>query len=163
MKRSDTRLVTAGIVLGVGLGGFVDGILLHQILQWHEMVSAVVPPVDLVSVKVNMLYDGIFHAAMWLATLAGVLMLVAGRGEEHELPVAPAFGGALLVGWGMFNVVEGLIDHQLLGLHHVHPGANQVAWDAGFIVASAALAAIGAVVLVRTVRGAELTPRLGEA
>ncbi|MFH9118580.1 DUF2243 domain-containing protein [Streptomyces globisporus] len=27
-----------GIILGVGLGGFVDGILLHQLLQWHHML-----------------------------------------------------------------------------------------------------------------------------
>ena len=51
MKRGDRLVVTSGIILGVGLGGFVDGILLHQILQWHEMVSSVVPPVDLVSVN----------------------------------------------------------------------------------------------------------------
>ncbi len=29
-----------GIVLGVGLGGFVDGILLHQLLQWHHMLTS---------------------------------------------------------------------------------------------------------------------------
>ena len=34
----------AGIVLGLGLGGFVDGITLHQIMQWHNMGSAVLPP-----------------------------------------------------------------------------------------------------------------------
>ena len=33
----------AGIVLGLGLGGFVDGIALHQIMQWHNMGSAVLP------------------------------------------------------------------------------------------------------------------------
>ena len=43
-------LVTAGILLGIGLGGFVDGIVFHQILQWHNMLSARIPPVDLVSV-----------------------------------------------------------------------------------------------------------------
>lgn len=37
-----------GIVLGVGLGGFFDGIVLHQVLQWHHMFSSVYP-VDTVS------------------------------------------------------------------------------------------------------------------
>ena len=26
-------------LMGVGLGGFIDGILLHQILQWHHMLT----------------------------------------------------------------------------------------------------------------------------
>ena len=26
-----------GLVLGLGLGGLLDGILLHQILPWHHM------------------------------------------------------------------------------------------------------------------------------
>jgi uncharacterized membrane protein len=38
-------------------------------------------------------------------------------------PRAPASGRALvgnmLVGWGGFNLVEGIIDHHLLELHHV--------------------------------------------
>ncbi|ELB87945.1 hypothetical protein Rwratislav_37287 [Rhodococcus wratislaviensis IFP 2016] len=29
-----------GIILGIGLGGFVDGILLHQLLQWHHMLTS---------------------------------------------------------------------------------------------------------------------------
>lgn len=152
MNRGDTRLVTAGTVLGVGLGGFVDGILFHQILQWHEMVSSVVPPIDLLSVKVNMLYDGVFHAVMWAATVIGVIFLVRSVGEERELPIARTFVGALLLGAGTFNVVEGLIDHQLIGLHHVHPGAGESAWDAGFILVGAGLAAVGATLLLRAVR-----------
>src|SRR4051794_35429080 len=34
------RLRLPGTILGVGLGGFVDGILLHQILQWHHMLTS---------------------------------------------------------------------------------------------------------------------------
>ena len=33
-------LVTAGLVLGLGMGGFVDGIVFHQLLQTHNMLSA---------------------------------------------------------------------------------------------------------------------------
>ncbi|MDF2693838.1 MAG: hypothetical protein K0S65_2221 [Labilithrix sp.] len=158
MKRGDTLLITSGTVIGVGLGGFVDGILLHQILQWHEMISSVVPPVDVVSIKLNMLYDGLFHAMMWITTFVGVLILVSAAGAPHGLPVARTFGGSLLVGWGMFNIIEGLIDHQLLGLHHVHPGAGQLAWDVGFLVVSAILVTIGALVLVRSVATARFRP-----
>lgn len=43
------QLAFAAIVLGIGLGGFVDGIVLHQILQWHEMLSNKIPPDTLVN------------------------------------------------------------------------------------------------------------------
>src|SRR6187551_1598945 len=50
-------VISAGILIGAGLGGFLDGVLLHQILQWHNMLSSVRPPVDLVSMKYNMVWD----------------------------------------------------------------------------------------------------------
>jgi uncharacterized membrane protein len=109
----------AGILLGVGLGGFVDGILLHQILEWHNMGSAVVPPVTLTAMRDNMRWDGFFHAAVWLMTLVGVYWLLADARKGKPLPDASAFTGLLVLGWGLFNLVEGIIDHQVLGLHHV--------------------------------------------
>jgi uncharacterized membrane protein len=41
----------------------------------------------------------------------------------------------MLVGWGLFNVVEGVVDHHLLTLHHVREGAgvNETAWDLAFL------------------------------
>jgi uncharacterized membrane protein len=127
-------LASAGLVLGVGLGGFFDGILLHQILQWHNMLSAVVPPTDLVTMKYNMVWDGIFHAAVWTACCVGIgLLFRAGRRRDVAWS-GRVLAGSLVAGWGLFNLVEGTIDHHLLGLHHVHPGDGQLAWDAGFVL-----------------------------
>lgn len=127
-------LVSAGILLGAGLGGFVDGILLHQILQWHNMLSSIRPPTDLVSMKYNMIWDGLFHAFTWLMVSAGVWRLWA-AGKRADVPWSGRiFLGALCLGWGLFNFSEGLIDHQLLGVHHVHPGGGQVEWDLGFLL-----------------------------
>ena len=69
-------LLSAGLLLGVGLGGFVDGITLHQILQWHNMLSAIKPPENLVDAKVNMFWDGLFHALTWCATAVGLGLLI---------------------------------------------------------------------------------------
>lgn len=109
----------AGIVLGIGLGGFVDGILLHQIMHWHNMGSSVVPPTTLETLKLNMRWDGLFHAAVWLFTLIGAYLLLADGRKGLPLPSPKAFTGQLLLGWGLFNLVEGLVDHHLLDLHHV--------------------------------------------
>ena len=113
------RWITSGVVLGIGLGGFADGIALHQIAQWHNMGSAVVPPVTMAAVSRNMFWDGLFHLATWAITLTGVFMLWSdarhGAGVENPL----TFTGEMIVGWGAFNLVEGVIDHHLLQLHHV--------------------------------------------
>jgi uncharacterized membrane protein len=114
------RWLTAGMVLGVGLGGFADGIVLHQIIQWHNMGSAVLPPTTMEAMSQNMVWDGMFHLATWLVTLVGTFMLwSAARSGVGVARSAPAFVGELFFGWGAFNLVEGLVDHHLLDLHHV--------------------------------------------
>lgn len=45
--------------------------------------------------------------------------------------------GAMLIGFGIFNVVEGIVDHHLLGIHHVNetvPPEQWIYWDVGFLV-----------------------------
>jgi uncharacterized membrane protein len=114
-----SRWLTPGIVLGVGLGGFLDGIALHQIAQWHNMGSAILPPTTMHAMSQNMVWDGLFHAATWTITLLGVYMLWADRRVEGLVETPGMFTGQLLFGWGAFNLVEGVIDHHLLNLHHV--------------------------------------------
>lgn len=111
--------LTAGIVLGVGLGGFADGIALHQIAQWHNMGSAILPPHTMDAMRQNMLWDGLFHAATWILTLIGVYMLWRAARGGTVVQTARQFTGEMLFGWGAFNLVEGIIDHHVLELHHV--------------------------------------------
>lgn len=111
--------VRPGLLLGLGLGGFVDGIALHQIAQWHNMGSAVLPPTTMAAMQRNMRWDGWFHVATLAITVAGVFLLLRDARAGRVLPSARAFLGQLLLGWGLFNLVEGTIDHHLLELHHV--------------------------------------------
>jgi len=69
------HVLTAGVVLGIGVGGFIDGITLHQIMQWHNMGSAILPPHTMQTMAQNMVWDGLFHAATLLIVLVGVFML----------------------------------------------------------------------------------------
>ena len=152
-----SRYTTAGILLGVGFGGFVDGIVLHQILQWHHMLTSTGdhPATTVAGLEVNTAWDGAFHAATWLAALAGVLALSSAmrdgvRGSRSHLI------GLLLAGWGAFNLVEGTIDHHVLGIHHVRSGDAQWAYDMGFLVLGAALL-VGGLALAR--RGERRAPQ----
>lgn len=147
--RRTRPVVVAGSLIGCGLGAMFDGIVLHQILQWHNMLSNVTPPVDMASMKYNMFWDGVFHAAVWAITAAGVLWLwIVARRSEARFSHA-AFGGSLLIGWGGFNLVEGLIDHHLLQLHHVRPGELQHVWDLAFLAWGGLMLAAGALLVRR--------------
>jgi uncharacterized membrane protein len=133
VRRRVGPVAAAGVVLGIGLGGFADGILLHQILQWHSMFSSVVPPDELVAMKFNMIWDGMFHALTWTASAIGVVMLFRAGKNADSVWSARLLLGSMVAGWGLFNFAEGVLDHLVLGIHHVHPGQNQLAWDIGFV------------------------------
>ena len=70
------------------------------------------------------------------------------RGSTGDVPwVGHTFVGALLLGWGLFNFIEGVINHQILGVHHVHPGSNELAWDLGFLASGLVLIALGSLLI----------------
>lgn len=142
-------LAIAGVLLGIGLGGFVDGIVLHQLLQWHNMLSSKVPPIDLVRMKYNMLWDGLFHATTWIATVVGLVLAWRASRQRDACWSGELVMGGMLLGWGLFNFIEGVIDHHALGIHHVHPGSGELAWDLGFLAFGVLLMGAGALLIRR--------------
>ena len=155
VTRNRRPLVAAGLLLGVGMGGFVDGILFHQILQWHNMVSAKYPTAGSVpltgqdtetlrrNVEVNMFWDGVFHAFTWTMNLLGLQLLFA-AGRRADVPWSRrTLVGAMLLGWGTFNFVEGVVDHHLLHVHHVREDLGESAWDYAFLASGVLLAGVG--------------------
>ncbi|MEA2525664.1 MAG: hypothetical protein QOF73_2891 [Thermomicrobiales bacterium] len=151
--QDERRLATlAGILLGLGLGGFFDGIVLHQILQWHHMVSHVddYPTTTVAGLEANTLADGLFHAATWLFTIIGVFLLWRSARHSSGSWSTRSLIGLLLIGWGLFNVVEGIVDHHVLQLHHVRENSShQLAWDLVFLTWGAAML-VGGELLRRT-------------
>jgi uncharacterized membrane protein len=132
--RTTTKpLATAGLFIGIGMGGFVDGILFHQILQIHNMLSARIPTDTLVGAKVNMVWDGLFHVLVWLATAAGIALLWKAVKRPDVRLSGKALAGSILVGFGLFNLVEGLVDHHILNVHHVYERMGQSVWDYLFL------------------------------
>jgi uncharacterized membrane protein len=144
VREAHTRL--PGLLLGIGFGGFVDGIVLHQILQWHHMLShtADAPVSTVGGLHSNTLADGLFHAAMWVVALAGTLLTVAAWQRGRPAPTWPQQIGLLLAGWGIFNVVEGVVDHLVLGVHHVRDDlGGPLSWDFGFLAFGVLLTVAG--------------------
>lgn len=139
--------ISAGILLGLGIGGFFDGIVLHQILQWHHMLSSAgYPPDRLHNLQVNTLWDGLFHALTYLFVTLGLALLWRAARRTHIAWSSKLLVGTLLLGFGIFNVVEGIVDHQILGIHHVNetvPRGQWIYWDLGFLAWGAAMVAGG--------------------
>ena len=133
-----------GIILGVGLGGFFDGIFLHQVFQLHHMFSSIVTVDTVPGLRMNTLGDGFFHTVTWLAVLLGLGMLYARvTAARRQVWGSAVLWGWILNGWGWFNLVEGLIDHEILGIHHVYAGANQLLWDMLFLASGVILILAG--------------------
>ena len=132
----------SGLLYGLGLGGFIDGIVLHQILQWHHMLSHLedYPVTTVAGLEVNTLADGFFHMATWFLVLGGSIAAMVSWRQGRLAPNWSFHFGLVLAGWGIFNVVEGLIDHQLLGVHHVRDDlGSPLSWDIGFLILGALL------------------------
>jgi uncharacterized membrane protein len=151
-------LISAGTMLGIGMGGFVDGIVFHQLLQAHNMLSAKYQTKGLdadqlvVNLEINMFWDGLFHAGTWIMTAVGIAMLWSAA-RRSDVPLSSrTFLGSLLLGWGMFNLVEGTLDHHFLHIHHVVETEDHLIWDISFLAASAVLVLIGLAV-IRAGRG----------
>ena len=136
--------ITPGFITGASLAGFFDGIVLHQILQWHHMICIEEHCVakTVATLERQSFTDGVFHAGMLGLLFVGLLLLLREASRGYALSQQRFWGSALL-GAGIFNVVEGIVDHHILQIHHVRFGPGQTAWDVGFLIISALIAVTG--------------------
>lgn len=127
-------LVRAGVFIGVGLGGFVDGIVFHQMLQFHSMLMGQIPKDTLANTEINMFWDGIFHSFTWVMTVVGIILLFRAHNVRNIFWTGRGFTGALFLGWGLFNLIEGIISHHILHLHHVVESKGESVYDVLFLI-----------------------------
>ncbi len=124
----DRRFRHAALLLGFALGGFFDGILLHQVLQWHHLLSGV-ESAAVQDLRVQVLADGLFHLLMYVIALLALWLLWTAR----RTPVAPGAGfllGNALVGFGAWHVIDAVVSHWLLGIHRIRMDSPQpLLWD----------------------------------
>ena len=141
------RVRLAGGLLGFALGGFFDGILLHQILQWHHLLSAL----DQVDARLQVTADGLFHALMYVVALVGLWQLWrAARGAP--LPTATLMA-AMLAGFGGWHVVDSVTSHWLLGIHRIRMDTDSpLFWDLLWMAVFGVLPLLAAAWIARTGR-----------
>ena len=107
------------------------------------------PATTVAGLETNTLWDGLFHAATWIAVAVGIWILWRRTTDWRWAISGRALIGWMLVGWGLFNLVEGIVDHQILGIHHVRETGNNLAWDLAFL-AFGALLVLGGWLLARS-------------
>lgn len=129
-------VIIAGLLLGLGMGGMFDGIVLHQLLQWHHMIceQSSCHPTSIADLQRKTFADGLFHAGCWVLIVLGLWRTSSSLASVTTRVHQSVTWGAIIAGWGVFNVVEGIVNHHILQLHHVRFSENQLLWDLAFLV-----------------------------
>ena len=132
------RSITSGVLIGVGVAGFIDETVFHQLLHWHHFYDRSTPTVGLVS-------DGFFHAGSWLCVVAGLFLFADLHRRRVTVPKR-VWAGALL-GWGGFQVYDGLFQHKVLGLHQIRYHVDLLPYDLVWNIAGGIGVLLGVVLL----------------
>lgn len=127
--------------LGFAFGGFFDGILLHQIFQWHHLLSGVSDPSDL---RFQVLADGLFHAAMYGIGCVGLALLWSVRTGFNRAGAGLHLVAWFMVGFGAWHLVDAVLVHWILGLHRIRQeSATPIVWDLVFFALGLVFTAAG--------------------
>jgi uncharacterized membrane protein len=112
-------------ILGFAFGAFFDGILLHQVLQWHHLLSLVQG--DLYrDIRVQILADGLFHAAAFVLAAGGLVLLWRGGPPR---PADRIVLGWAVLGFAAWQFADVTLVHWAMGLHRVRIDVpNPLVW-----------------------------------
>jgi uncharacterized membrane protein len=113
------------------------------------MLSAWHRPDTVANIQLNTRADGWFHVGAYLTLALGVGLLWRATTVAGRRPHPDTFIAGLLLGGGGFNVLEGTLNHLLLGMHHVREGANSAIYDIVFLLGALAILSAGAVIWPR--------------
>jgi uncharacterized membrane protein len=135
-----SRSLWSGVLVGLGVAGFVDETVFHQLLHWHHFYDKGTPDAGLVS-------DGLFHAGSWVAIVAGLFLFADLRRRDDWAP--GTWWGGLLLGLGGFQLYDGTVQHKLLRLHQIRYGVDITPYDVAWDAVALLLVVAGVVVLLR--------------
>ncbi|PPA70994.1 DUF2243 domain-containing protein [Jeotgalibacillus proteolyticus] len=135
------RNLWSGFLFGLGMVAFFDETVFHQLLRWHHFYDRSTTDIGLIS-------DGLFHAFSWFATIGGLFMFADLR-RRQGLWLKRWWGGVLL-GGGIFQLYDGIIQHKLMRIHQIRYVENVVVYDIIWNVSALAMIAVGAFLLYKT-------------
>jgi uncharacterized membrane protein len=104
------RTLWSGILAGIGLAAFIDETVFHQLLHWHHFYDSSTLAVGLVS-------DGLFHAFGFTAMVVGLFLMADALRRGSFIP--KRWWGAVFLGWGGFQLYDGIVQHKVLRLHEI--------------------------------------------
>jgi uncharacterized membrane protein len=124
---SPSSLKWPGFLLGFSLGGFYDGILLHQILQWHHLLSNVNAVQDM---RMQVMADGLFHALMYVIAAVALMKLWRSRAAANEPGASGRLWGYALIGFGVWHIADSVFSHWITGIHRIKiESPDPLLWD----------------------------------
>lgn len=141
-ERADRRTVASGFLFGCGIAAsMIDLFIFHLGLQWHHFY-------DLATTEVALAADGVFHAVGWFITVWGLFLLADAR---RRGPLAwGRWTAAVVTGVGAFQLLDGVLNHKVLGIHQIRYHVDLLPYDAVWIGSAAVLLLAGLLVLWRT-------------
>lgn len=132
MEGADRRVILGWLMIGFALGGFFDGILLHQVLQWHHLLSGLDDQTN-PNLPFQILADGVFHLLMYVVAIIGTALVVRARAGQGAFDRTPVLKLALY-GFGAWHVIDAVFSHWLLGIHRIRMDSDQpLLWDLGWL------------------------------
>lgn len=104
-------ILKAGAFLGSGIGGILESIILQDLLHIHQLPEHAGP--------LTYAWNGTFRLLLWLDLIFG-LFLARKAIRNHYVPKEDrCLLGSFILGWGLFQLIEGIINHYLLNIHHI--------------------------------------------
>ncbi|SOC40787.1 uncharacterized membrane protein [Salinicoccus kekensis] len=128
------KIMTSGVLIGIGVMALVDEIIFHQLLQWHHFF-------DFDTTQFGIFSDGLLNSFALFAIVAGIF-LFAHVVRIHTYSTV-RWAAGLFLGMGAFQLFDGIVSHKVLRIHQIRYNVDLLPYDIAWISSAILLLAIG--------------------
>jgi uncharacterized membrane protein len=160
--RDVKRLAWGGFWLGFALSGFFDGILLHQVLQWHHLLAGVAPTETAADLRFQVLADGLFHVSHYVFATLGLWLVWSGRAALGGRGADRRLIAWSLIGFGTWHVMDAVLSHWILRIHRIRMDTDSpLVWDLVWLIPFGIVVLAAGVRMLRNAPGDGAGPSRG--